>query len=172
MSKSFYKISLLILFFLIYGKCLGQKYLVFDKPGLVKRVRFYPNENLIFRANNSKTFIEDRIVDFNDNTILFENTLSINVDSIQYIRVKSNTTFSKFRSVLSSVMITGGAGYLIIDAFNNGINNSDIFDQKSVNASAILVLAGMLIKPWKHRKHKIGNNKRLYIIDMDKGLDL
>ncbi|QNL21518.1 hypothetical protein HZR84_06075 [Hyphobacterium sp. CCMP332] len=172
MPKSFYKLSLLILFFIIYENCHGQEYLVFDKPGLVKRVRFYPNDNLVFKANNSRSFIKDRIVDFNDNTILFENTLAINVDSIQYIRVKSNTTFSKFRSVLSSVMITGGAGYLIIDSFNNGINNSDILDQKSINASAILVIAGFIIKPWKHRKHKIRNNKRLYIINMDKGLDL
>ncbi len=171
MPKSFYKIFFAVLFFIFSGESIAQKYLVFDKPGLVKRVRFYPNEELTFKTSKSGIYIRDKIVGFEGQTVLFQNTLEVNVDSIKFIKVGNVSTFSKVRSVVSGVLITSGVGYLIIDSFNNGINSKDVFDPKTLNASAIMILAGVIIKPWSNRRHKIGNNKRLYIIDMDEGLN-
>lgn len=171
MPKSFHKICFFVLIFLLSEESFGQQYLVFDKPGLVKRVRFYPDDILIFKTSQSDNYIRDQIISFDGQNIFFQNTASVNVDSIKSIKVGNYSSFSKVRAVISNVLITAGIGYLIIDSFNNGINNNDIFDRKSLNTSAILFLTGVLIKPWKNRRHKIGNNKRLYIIDMDKGLE-
>lgn len=171
MPKTFYSIIFTLIFLAFAQNIFAQKYLVFDKPGLVKRVRFHNGDQISFRLAGQKGFQQDVIVDIQSSNLILENAGAIHVDSITHFAMKNQNGFAKFRSVLSGVLVTAGIGYLIIDSFNNVIDNRDVFDKNTIAVAVPLVVTGLIIKPWAKRKHKIANNKRLFIIDMDSGLE-
>ena len=171
MPKSFYRALLFLIIISPLFQANAQKYLVFDKPGITKRVRFYAGEMIYFKSDKTKSLVQDEIVEINDPFIILNEMGSVHVDSITHFAIGNQNGFAKFRSALSGILITAGIGYFIIDSFNNGINNNDVFDEKTVYASVPMLAFGILIKPWSRRKYKIGNNKRLFIIDMDSGLE-
>ena len=171
MLITFKKSCTFIILFLISNICLAQTYLAFDKPGIVKRVRFYKGDQISIKTAQTEGFINDEILDIRNPNIEFSDGSIIQIDSITHIRVKNSNGFAKFRGVLSYVLITSGIGYFVIDAFNNSIDGNPVLDEGTVAISGSFVAVGLLIRPWGRRIHKIQNNKRLFIIDMDKGIE-
>ncbi len=166
--KLTYKLLFLFSSLILFSQNLfAQTYLALDKPGIVKRMRFYIGDEINFKQYGDKKFTTAIIDEIRIPFLILDNTLAVHVDSISHFRADANTGFTKFRRLLSGVLITSGLGYFAIDVFNNSINSSKIFDQNTLTVSAILVGTGLLIKPWKKRVHTIKNNKRLFIIDMD-----
>lgn len=171
MPNSFMRAHLFLLIMMSSYCIKAQTYLVFDKPGIVKRVRFYEGETITFKSSSTSNFVTDEIIALNKPYLILAEMGSVHEDSITHFAFGNQNGFAKFRFALSGILITSGIGYFIIDSFNNGINNNEVFDEKTIFTSIPMISLGFLIKPWSKRKFKVGNNRRLYIIDMDSGLN-
>jgi hypothetical protein len=171
MHLPFYKTIAFITFLLSFQVSLAQTYLAFDKPGMIKRVRFYKGDKISLKTAEMKNFMGGEIQSVDPPYVVFDELTKVHVDSVTHLRIDKNKGFDKFRSITSYVLIVSSIGLTGIDMFNSAIDGDRAIDSNLLAVTVPMLAVGLLIRPWGKRTHAIRNNKRLFIIDMDKDLN-
>jgi hypothetical protein len=68
---------------------------------------------------------------------------------------------------MSKALLIAGAGYFVLDSFNNLINNEQVFVPETMLISGCVMAAGVAIIPFWQKKIKIGIRWKLKIMDIN-----
>ena len=143
----------------------SQKFLALDvyKLGEMKRIRFYEKDQLTFRFRDGRKFFTHTIVRFEDSTIIFDAKLELTVSEIECIRVDRSTFVTHG---LSHFLTDIGIGFIVLDSFNNLLNKeAPVVKTQTLKEGIPLIISGLIIKRMMIRKYRIGERRKLKIID-------
>jgi hypothetical protein len=160
------KFSLFI--FLLFSLGLNaqsNKFLSLDIEHLstTKRIKYYEQDKIIFKVKNDKHKYKGIMVSVNDSFFVLDSTRTFRIKDVQKILVDNSNHLTR----AATTFISGcGAGYIIIDAFNNIINlDSPIFNIRTLEIGAGLIIVGQVIRILSIKRYKINKNHRLKFID-------
>lgn len=141
---------------LLFPDTLAGRYLVLDKPGFVKRIRFYPGTRIKFKLKGESTKYEAVLQGVGENSIIVFDT-PIPLDEISKIYyTKPNSFFP-----LASGSLTSGGLLFILMGSINGLsrNNFDL-----IVPGVLFVALGQAVKPFYQRGYRINGKRRLRIL--------
>ena len=72
-----------------------------------------------------------------------------------------------FQKLMTRILLYAGAGYLILDSFNNLINHEQVFVPQTMIISGSLIGASFAIIPLGQKKCRIGIRWKLKIMDIN-----
>ena len=157
-----------IAFFLLADTPLvvAQRFLALDvyKWTGAKRFRFHENEKLSFSVlDNGKVFTHT-LLHIYDSVIVFDNGAEVPLKNIDKIVVNRSTIVSHG---LSKFLIDIGAGYMVLDAFNNSVNGETPILKKQVIETGLgCMIAGKIISLLPIRRYRINARRTLKVIDV------
>jgi hypothetical protein len=158
--------SSLLLFFLVSH---AQNVLMLDvyKPwGGMKRIHYYPKDEIGLKIKELRHTFRGRILIIHDSSIVIVGREGIDSISIKQIRMIVTDRSNWLTRAFSSFFRTAGVGVIILDTFNNVINNeSQLIKPRIVITGASLFAAGMILKLYGTKRYRIGKNKILRIIN-------
>jgi hypothetical protein len=144
---------------------LKKYYLVLDKPGIVKRIRFYPGTRLTFKLTDDKRLYAGKIEAIRKHSVVIFNT-ELPIRDIRKVRVPQQAPMGKFLYGLGSGMrgvgtlfaLIGGGNYLLTSDQKNG--------RVTAQAGLGLLGVGQLFRGFNRRTYKINKNRRLKTIEI------
>jgi hypothetical protein len=137
----------------IDGGNTDRRYLVLDKPGLNKRIRFYPGQRISFKLKGENYRYNAVLQAVGEKSILVMDA-PIFLDEIRKIYYTKPGTFLP----LSAGSLTGGGILFALMGAYNGLtrNNPDL-----VVVGAAAFVTGQAIRPLYKRTFRIRGNRRL-----------
>lgn len=140
-----------------------QKYLVLDKPGRTKRIRYYKGSEIVFKLKGDRIMYSDPITEITDSTITIFNT-PVYIRDIDKIFIYHEGWFIRQGSVMFPL---AGALYLVMAALNPAVSGGKAFQISTGTAivSGSLIGGGLLLKAFARKGHKIGKRKRLSVMN-------
>lgn len=140
-----------------------QDYLVLEKLGTKKRYEYYPGDPITFRIKG-KSFRRDKIKALTDSSLIF-NGGNVAFKLIESISLKEH---KQWMAGIGSALITAGAGYFLIDQFNNSIiqGNRLSTNDQVVKISLILVASGTTLMLLSKKHVNTTKNWRLRLVNI------
>lgn len=153
---------LLLLLLSFDSFCQHQKYLVLDKPGRVKRIRFYVGDEINFKLKGENIKYKDIITAITDSTIYIRGT-HIKLSEIKSIIITSEN------GLLNSAIYTlprAGAVYFIADTFNSWFSRDQIEISKSaIVVGSALIGSSLILRTFRKRTYRINNFRSLRVLE-------
>jgi hypothetical protein len=139
------------------------KYLVLDKPGKVKRVRYFVGSEITFRLKGDPVLYRDVIAAVDDSSFTIFGT-QVLIKEVDRVILRSHSWFANQGSVL---LPAAGVIYFLADNLNPVIQGGEKLriSRGSVIVSAGLVGAGLVLRLLHKKEHRIGKNKRLRVLE-------
>jgi hypothetical protein len=157
-------IAFCTLILLIPVLCLGQefeKFLSIGSAGKTKRMKYFVGDRISLQLNNL-TKIHGEITNIKDSTFVVEGT-EIPVSQVSVILLSKATFVSH---ALTALIGGSGAGFIIIDSFNNLITSeSPVFKKRAILIGAGLMATAALINVLIHKKYKIKGSRTIKIVN-------
>jgi hypothetical protein len=138
---------------LYLGPNTAGRYLVLDKPGFTKRIRFYPSHRITFKLHNDPTKYTGVLQAVGDKAIIVHDA-PIFLSEIRKVYYTKTGTFLP----LTSGSLTGGG---LLFALLGGINGLTMNNYDLLVPGAISMVAGQAIRPFYKRGYRIKGNRRL-----------
>lgn len=132
----------------------AERFLVLEKRGKVKRIRYYIGSEIQFKLKNDPTIYSPIIEDVRESSLIVFDT-EIPLSEIEYVILNPRRPLIK---LLSRFFIIGGLGYFLIDLANNSFSTT----KESVLISSSFAAAGLALKPLLVRR-KLKLNKNRYL---------
>ena len=127
------------------------------------RIKYYINDEIIFKLKGGKKKHKGIITDVNDTALILDSKRLILYKNINKILVDNSNYLTR---AASSFLIGCGAGYVGLDAFNNAINGTKpILRLLDIEIGAGLVIIGETIKILSIRRYKINKKHHIKFID-------
>lgn len=129
-----------------------------------KKIQIFSGDVIEYKLKGEHRFHLGKISNLVDSMIVLSNDSVIKLNEIKILCIrKSNYVLRKF----TTGFMIAGVGFFLIDGINNLANNHfPIVDERTIIVSASLVAASLIVRQIGIRKHYIGKNKFLRIIDM------
>ncbi|MES2628399.1 MAG: hypothetical protein V4616_05470 [Bacteroidota bacterium] len=125
--------TLIIIFFITASAvAYGQQYLVLERIGSPKRIKFAAGEQIRFKVNNNDTIYQDQITMVCDTAVAFGNKLVLFRDIDKIWLGKENFWLSRLRAI----SLVGGTAFFTLDTFNRLVNR----DSPVVTKTGLIVL--------------------------------
>jgi hypothetical protein len=156
--------KLFLLFFLcvLFSDTQAQRILLVDKPGKFKNFKYFVGSEIRLRTNPDGIKHRGTIHVITDTSIIINYDDEIMIADIE--RIMRTRKGLPFLSKTSRIL---GAGYLLLDMVNNGINSEPtIVDETTVIISASLVAFSYALVPLHYRQMKRGNPWRIQVLNM------
>jgi hypothetical protein len=155
-------VSMLLLLLVLPSESFSQeKYLVMDKPGHIKRIRYYTGDEIIFKLKGDKTTYSTIIQAVGDSTIRVRDT-DIPVNNIRSI---IRHTENGFLYQASRILPKAGILYFLADTFNPIFRGEKPHVSRSgVVVGSTLFLGGNALKLFRKRTLKVNNYRTLKIL--------
>lgn len=152
----------LLLLFCNSFESVGQdKYLVLDKPGRIKRIRYYTGDEIIFKLKGDKTTYSTLIQAVADSSIRVRDTDI----SIKDIRAIIRHSENGFLYQASRILPKAGILYFLADTFNPIFRGEKPHVSRSgVVVGSTLFLGGNALKLFRKRTLKVNNYRTLKIL--------
>jgi hypothetical protein len=152
----------LLTFFCVIPDSLAQEnYLVLDKPGRIKRIRYYTGDEIIFRLKGDKTKYSTILQAIGDSTIRVRDT------DIPVKDIRSVTRYSEngFLYQIARILPKAGILYFAADTFNPIFRG----EKPSVSRSGVIVggslfVGGQALKLFRKRTFKVNSYRTLKIL--------
>ncbi|MCF8366422.1 MAG: hypothetical protein K9H16_11610 [Bacteroidales bacterium] len=159
------KIKILLLFFVLLPLLgISQQYLVLQKSGTIKNIKYEVGDKISFQTLKGDFYVEGDISEIRDSSIMI-NSYEVRLDNISI--VYRQRRFLKGMSGL--FFIRGGIAYVAIVGVNGLINNdSPMIDEQTLIISASMVAIGLAMKPFITKKYFVKENWILKVIDFNK----
>ena len=158
MKKLIILVSLLIVSFGLSA----QKTLVLEKIGTHMRYGYHLGDDLKIKAKGYKQNLHSYIWNLTDTSLTIGSKTTVQLSDIT--SVYRNYYFPK---LVTRILLYAGAGYLVLDSFNNLINKERVFNPQTLIISGSLLCVGIAIMPVIQRKCKIGIRWKLKILDIN-----
>lgn len=153
----------IVLFFLcISAESFSQeRYLVLDKPGRIKRIRYYTGDEIIFKLKGDKTTYNTIIQAVGDSTIKVRDT-SIPIQGIHSITRHNE---NGFLYQAARILPKAGILYFLADTFNPVFRG----EKPNVSRSGVIVgstlfVGGNALRLFKKRTFRINNYRTIKIL--------
>lgn len=140
----------------------GEKYLVLDKPGHIKRFRYYVGDEIIFKLNGDKMTYKDVIQAVTDSTIKVRDT------EIPIKEIASVIRYKQGGMLKQAIFILPRAGilYFLADTFNPVFKGySPNVSRSGVIVGSSFVASSFLLRTLKKKKYHINNFRRLRTLE-------
>jgi hypothetical protein len=140
-----------------------QKYLVLDKPGRVKRLRFPVGSQLTFQIKEDRTIYTDEITAVDDSSFTISD-IRVRIGDVDRIIVRRKNGFV---GQVSKKLIQAGVLYFLLDNFNPiflGRRELSV-SQGSLIVGAAFVGPGLLLKLFQRKTYRIGERRRLHVLE-------
>jgi hypothetical protein len=157
----------LIFVFILCSICLkgvsqDQRFLILDKPGHIKRFRYYAGDELIFKLKGDRMKYKDVIEAVGDSTI------KIRGADIPLRDIKSVIRYKQGGMLDQAIYILPRAGllYFLADTFNPVIRGGSLEVSRSgIVVGSSFVVGGLLLKLAKKRNYRLNNFRRLRTLE-------
>lgn len=140
------------------------KYLVLDKPGKVKRIRYFVGNEITFRLKGDPVLYRDVIAAVDDSSFTIFGT-KVLIRDVDRVILRSHSWLVNQGSVL---LPAAGIIYFLADNLNPVIQGGEklTVSRGSVIVSAGLIGAGLALRLLHKKVHRIGKNKRLRVLEV------
>jgi hypothetical protein len=140
----------------------GQNTFLVEKIGSSRKYAFHTGDFLKIRTKEKKAIVKSDIYHLTDSSVTIGPKTIIPVSDIG--AVYKNYHFPK---LMSNFLFIGGAGYIILDAVNNLINNKQVFVPQTLAIGGSIMLVGVAIVPFWQRKIPIGVRWKVKILEIN-----
>ncbi|MCX6245505.1 MAG: hypothetical protein NTU98_12495 [Bacteroidetes bacterium] len=139
-----------------------QKTLVVEKIGTSRRYAYRSGDDIKIQTRK-------------DHRIL-KNYLWISSDTAIIVGVRTMVPLSDIGAVyhptylpklMTNLLLIAGAGYIILDSFNNLINHELVIEQNTLIIGGSLIAAGVLLIPFHQKKCRIGVHWKVKVLDIN-----
>ena len=164
MARIFYFCVLLMI--LGRQELVAQNYLVLEKSGADKSVRFEVGEPMRFKLKNEKFFRKEGIMALQDSTIKFKD-YEIYLNEIDKIDVR-HKSFSGFDfDQIGTYTQIAGIGYILIDQLNKNIVQGQKwkFEKNVWITGGIIFVAGTILRMFHLKKYAVSSSNKLFIVE-------
>ena len=156
------KLILLIMFLAAYSGATAQKTLVLEKIGTPTRYGFHLGDDVKIRKKKQNQIVKNYLWNLTDSSVTIGPRTTIPLSEIS--AVYKHYYFPK---LMTRILFYAGAGYFILDSFNNLINNERVFIPQTMIISGSLLGVSLAIIPLSQKKCKIGIRWKLKIMDIN-----
>ncbi|NIK74491.1 hypothetical protein FHS56_002016 [Thermonema lapsum] len=138
-------------------------FLALDKPGMVKRIRYYVGDEIAFYMGGDRWNAE--ILGIKNDTIIVTEAGKVPIKQIEAVVVPSRSWFLHQGAFVFPV---AGVGYFLMDTLNprNYENGNDRITAENITISSSLVGAGILCRVFRKKKYKINKRHLLKTIEV------
>ena len=157
---------ILALVFMLISHADSQKFLIIEKAGSPKTERIAIFDELKFQLkDDDKGWYTRQIMDLNaDAQLLLLGDTWIPVQDIARIHLKRQRAIA---NILGGAMQGGGASMILGDTYYTVVRNEPQYTEGGMEFGAVNLLVGTLVRAlWRPVKYKLGNKKRLRVIDI------
>ncbi|QHT70081.1 hypothetical protein GXP67_27260 [Rhodocytophaga rosea] len=144
------------------GVSQDQRFLILDKPGHVKRLRYYAGDELIFKLKGDRMKYKDVIEAVGDSTI------KVRGADIPLRDIKSVIRYKQGGMLDQAIYILPRAGllYFLADTFNPVFRGNDPdISRSGIVVGSSFIAGGLLLKLAKKRNYRINNFRRLRTLE-------
>ena len=160
------KLILSLVFFATMSTASAQKTLLFEKIGTSSRFAYHLGDDIKIRTLKKNLILKSYLWGLTDTTLTIGPRNTVSVTDIG--TVYRNHHFPK---LMTRFFFIAGAGYLIIDSFNNLINKEQVFIPQTLIISGSLIGISLVLIPAHQTKMKIGIRWKVKILDADVRFD-
>ena len=140
----------------------AQKTLVVEKIGTSTRYAFHLGDDVKIRTKKQNMIVKSYLWNLTDSSMTIGPHTTIPISDIS--AVYKNYHFPK---LMTRFLFIAGAGYFILDSFNNLINKEQVFVPQTMIISASLIGVSAAIIPLGQKKCRIGIRWKLKIMDIN-----
>ncbi|MGA3014399.1 MAG: hypothetical protein ABSD71_10235 [Bacteroidales bacterium] len=133
-----------------------------EKIGTQRRYGFHLGDNIKIQTRSTKQIVKSYIWALTDTTVTIGPRTTIPASDVG--AVYKNFHFPK---LMTKFFFIGGAGYLVLDSFNNLINKERVFRSQTLIISGCLMGFSLAIIPLHQWKYKIGIRWKFKIMDIN-----
>ncbi len=145
----------------------SQKYLVVEKLGTRKRYEYQVGQEITYKLKTEDFYRTDVITQLETNVIAFGFGF-YSFEQIEAVNIGRKPRRGVDASKFSPFLLLGGAGYFLLDQFNNSVINGNklSINDNVLRTSSVLVGLGALPLVLKKRRVKLKRNWRLRLVDI------
>jgi hypothetical protein len=144
--------------------CIGlsaQKTLVLEKIGTMSRFGYHLGDDIKIRTKTQNVIVHSYIWGLTDTTITIGPRTIIPLTDVSAVY-----RHYYFPKLMNKILFIAGAGYFVLDSFNNLINRERVFNPQTMIISASLIGVSLAIIPAVQRKCKVGIRWKLKVMDI------
>lgn len=142
-----------------------EPFLLLEKPGTKKRIRFYVGDKILFKQYDEKELIKGRIVAFTDSSFFINEHIEVPLRTVKSISDKSKVAGVRGMSMMA---ISSIPVFFVFSAANNIFNTGDrpIIDQEVYTLSGVFLGIGTLGMLYKGKKYRLKNKWRIIVVTL------
>jgi hypothetical protein len=141
----------------------AEYFLALEKPGFVKRLRFYETERLDFKLKKESHWQKSLLVDIRKDYFVSDDFARIYFEDIKSVRIRRDSWFLNQGSILLPI---AGLGYFLMDTLNpaNRFEGEPVITNRNITLSGSLLMGGLLCQIFKTQRYRMGKWKYLKAI--------
>lgn len=156
------KLILLLILLVAFSGVFAQKTLVLEKIGTSTRYAFHLGDNVKIRTKKQNVIVKSYLWNLTDSSVTIGPRTTIPLSDISAVY-----KHYYFQNLMTRILFYAGAGYFILDSFNNLINREQVFVPQTMIISGSLIGVSMAIIPLGQKKYRIGIRWKLKIMDIN-----
>jgi len=155
---------ILVLIFLTTSAIIlpAQKMIVLEKIGTQRRYGFHLGDNIKIQTLSKHQIVKSYLWALTDSTLTIGPRTTIDASDVGAVYKDFH-----FPKLMTKFFFIGGAGYLILDSFNNLINKQRVINPQTLIISGSLIGVSLALIPFHQWKYKIGIRWKFKIMDID-----
>jgi hypothetical protein len=154
-----------VLLVILLSVCTGlfaQMTMVVEKIGTPTRYGFRLGDDVKIQTKKQKVIVKSYLWALTDTSITIGPRTTIPVSDIGAVYKHYH-----FPRLMTDFLFIAGAGYFVLDSFNNMINKERVFNPQTMIIGGCLVAASLAIIPLHQKKCRIGIRWKLKIMDIN-----
>ena len=155
------KLILILVVLIQVSSGFGQKTLRLEKMGTSTHYYFNLGDVIRIRTKTQNQVLKNYLWNIADSSITVGPRNKVDLSDISAVYKHYH-----FPALMTRFIFIAGAGYFVLDSFNNLINRQQVFQPQTMIISASLVAVSALIIPLHQKKCKLGLRWKLRIIDV------
>ena len=138
-------------------------FLLLEKPGKGKRIRYFVGDEIEFKKWDEKDFYKGRIVQFSDTSFFVDDMVEIKLNEVEALADRSGVP--KVRSITRNAFLVIPVIFLF-SAANNTFNTGDtpIISEEVYPVSAVFAGIGLLGLLYKGKRYRLKNKWRIIMV--------
>ena len=156
------KLVLHLILLAAFSGAYAQKTMVVEKIGTSTRYAFHLGDDVKVRTKKENKIVNSYLWNLTDSSL----TLGVRT-TIPLSDISAVYKHFYFQKLMTRIFLYAGAGYFVLDSFNNLINKEQVFVPQTMIISASLIAVGVAIIPLGQKKCKIGIRWKLKVMDIN-----
>jgi hypothetical protein len=153
---------LLLIFTVSFPGAFAQKTLVVEKIGTSTRYVFHLGDNVKIQTKNKHLILKSFLGDISDTSVTIGTHISVPLSDIGAVYKHFH-----FQTFMTRALFYIGAGYFLLDSFNNLINKEQVFVPQTMIISASFIGLSAAIIPLGQKKCRIGLRWKVKVMDIN-----